>query len=68
MGYFSELDIELQELEQEVAFDWQEEQRMDELENCGIDPDFNAALGIEELKHIEEQADTQELIHNGYWE
>jgi hypothetical protein len=69
MGYFSELEIELQD-------DWQEEQRRDEEEQAeemsafvnSTSSDFEAELGPEELAHIEAQAEIQEYIHNGYGE
>ena len=84
MGYFSELDIEMQneeieargieaeQLEQEIDFDWQAEQAVDFDENNYTDgawwAEQDAELRAAEVAHVEAQAEIQEMIHNGYWE
>jgi len=70
MGYYSELDIELQEIEMELEFDWQAEQERDEQEICAefYSASSEVELDAEELQQVENQAQIQDLIHNGYWE
>jgi hypothetical protein len=67
MGYFSELDIEINEID---AIEATEERALDFDEKNYLDgawwAEQDAEMRQEEIEHVEAQAEIQEMVHNGY--
>jgi len=67
MGYFSELDIEINEIDaiestEERALDFDEKNYLDGAWWAEQDAEMRQA----EIEHVEAQAEIQEMVHNGY--